>query len=69
MEQKTWQEAIIEVLKTSGKPMRYTDIAAEILKLGLRKDVGATPAATVGAKIYSSIKNEKENCFFDVCSG
>jgi hypothetical protein len=60
----TWHEAIIEVLKISGKAMHYTDIAAEILQRGLRKNVGATPAATVGANIYSSIKSEKENSPF-----
>jgi hypothetical protein len=40
--------------------MHYTDIAAEILKLGLKREVGATPAATVAANIYSSLKREKE---------
>jgi hypothetical protein len=61
----TWREAIIEVLKSSGMAMHYTDIAAEILKLGLKKEVGATPAATVGANIYTSLKREKENSPFE----
>ncbi|MEI8329497.1 MAG: winged helix-turn-helix domain-containing protein [Chlamydiia bacterium] len=61
----TWREAIIEVLKTSGKPMRYPDIAAEILGRGLKTDVGATPAHSVGANIYTSIKSEKSNSPFE----
>ena len=35
----TWREAIIKVLRTSGAAMHYTDIAAEILKLGLKKEI------------------------------
>jgi len=61
----TWREAIIEVLKANGEPMHYTDIAAKILELGLKKDVGATPAATVSADISISIKRDGENSPFE----
>jgi len=60
----TWHKAIIEVLKSSNKAMRTTDIVDEIIQRGLRKDVGATPVATVGALIYSSRKREKEKSPF-----
>ena len=56
--QLTWNDAIIAVLRDAAKPLSPAEIAAEIKQLGLRTDLGATPAATVGAKIYTSIKNE-----------
>jgi hypothetical protein len=61
---KPWRDAIIEVLQAAGKVMHYTEIADEIIKRQLRKDVGATPASTVNVIIHESIKNEKEDSPF-----
>jgi hypothetical protein len=61
---KSWRDAIIEVLQTAGKAMHYTEISDEIIKRQLRKKVGATPASTVNVIIHESIKNEKEGSPF-----
>ena len=53
-----WRQAIVEVLKSAGSAMHYTDIAKEIVHRGLRDSVGITPAATVNANISNSIKEE-----------
>jgi hypothetical protein len=60
----SWREAIIEVLKTSNKPMSSADIVAAIKERGLRNVTGDTPEATVGAQIYSSIKRDGESSPF-----
>jgi hypothetical protein len=54
----SWREAIIEVLKTSNTPMPAADIVAAIKERSLRNVTGNTPAATVAAQIYASIKRE-----------
>lgn len=51
-----WLEAIQQVLAKGGEAMHYTEIAQAILDDNLRKDVGATPAATVNANICWSLK-------------
>lgn len=61
---KPWRDAIIEVLKASGKAMHYTEIADEIVAKQLRKNVGATPAATVNVIIHESIKKEADDSPF-----
>ncbi|MGC2657598.1 MAG: winged helix-turn-helix domain-containing protein [Bryobacteraceae bacterium] len=58
-----WKEAIVAVLSATKAPMRYTDIAEEILSRKLR-EVTATPPATVAATIAQSFKNEKEHSPF-----
>jgi hypothetical protein len=60
----SWREAIIEVLKTSNKPMSSVEIVAAIKERGIREVTGNTPEATVGAQIYSSIIKEGENSPF-----
>lgn len=57
-ENTPWKDAIVEVLKGSGKAMHYADIADEIVAKRLRKKVGATPASTVNVAIHESIKKE-----------
>jgi len=57
----TWKEAIEHVLASSSSPLHYREITEKIITEGLRKTVGATPAATVCAHITSSIKHEGEN--------
>ena len=54
----TWQKAIDKVLSESATPLHYTEISERIIAEGLRKNLGATPAATVNSRIAVSIKNE-----------
>jgi hypothetical protein len=54
----TWREAIDNVLGKSATPLHYNDISEKIIAEGLRKNLGATPAATVNAQISSSIKKD-----------
>ena len=56
MPEMGWKEAIIEVLKSSGEAMHYTDITDQILSRGLRTSVGATPAATVNVTLSDAVK-------------
>jgi hypothetical protein len=66
----SWRDAAIEILNGKGAPMHYSDVANEIIKQGLRAEVGATPAASVGAMLYLSHKNEGVNSpFIKVDSG
>lgn len=51
-----WREAIESVLTQARSAMHYKDVADQIVAQGLRKSVGATPAATVAAQLTSSIK-------------
>ncbi len=57
----TWRKAIDKILEASSMPLHYNEIAERILSENLRKNVGATPAATVNAQISSSIKHDGEN--------
>ncbi len=54
----TWKEAINQVLGQHPGGLHYNEIAEKIIEKGLRKSVGATPAATVNAQIASSIKHD-----------
>ncbi|MDD2546855.1 MAG: HTH domain-containing protein [Burkholderiaceae bacterium] len=54
----TWKEAINQVLGQFPGGLHYNEIAEKIIEQGLRKSVGATPAATVNAQIASSIKHD-----------
>ena len=54
----TWRSAIEKVLAASAAPLHYADIADKIISEGLRKNIGATPAATVNAQIAASIKHD-----------
>lgn len=47
----SWRDAILKVLATADEEMHYADIAQAIIDNGLRKNVGATPAATVAANL------------------
>ena len=48
--------AAYTVLKDEKKPMRPSELSAEIVRLGLWKSTGGTPEASVGAAIYEDIK-------------
>jgi len=58
--QHSWKDSIIAVLKDTNEPLSGPEIVLEIVQRSLRTDMGATPASTVGALIYSSIKTEGE---------
>lgn len=55
-----WREAIEDVLREAGTALHYTEIAERIVTSGLRKKVGATPAATVNSILTTSINKEGE---------
>ncbi len=55
MKTYTWKEAIYKVMLENGGEMTSSEIADAILKQGLKEST-PTPAATVGANIYVSIK-------------
>lgn len=60
----TWREAINKVLGASAVPRHYNEITELIIADGLRKNLGATPAATVSAQISASIKKDGEKSPF-----
>lgn len=51
MKNMKWRDAILTVMRESGQPMHYTDIAQAIIDQGYRTEVGATPSATVAANL------------------
>lgn len=57
----TWRKAILKVLGASATALHYNEIAEQIIAENLRKNLGATPAATVNAQISSSIKKDGVN--------
>lgn len=56
-----WRKAIDKVLASSATPLHYNEITERIISEGLRKNLGATPAATVNAQISNSIKHDGES--------
>jgi hypothetical protein len=66
----TWKKAIDKVLATSSQPLHYKEITEKIISDGLRKSLGATPAATVNAQISASIKKQgDESPYIRVAKG
>jgi hypothetical protein len=65
----TWREAIDKVLGSTTTPLHYKEIAEKIISDGLRKSLGATPAATVNAQISSSIKHDNASPYIRVGKG
>lgn len=57
----TWRKAIDIVLAKSATPLHYNEITERIISEGLRKNLGATPSATVNAQISSSIKRDGDS--------
>jgi hypothetical protein len=53
-----WRVAIDKVLGASASPLHYKEITERIIADGLRKNLGATPAATVNKQITASIKHD-----------
>jgi hypothetical protein len=64
-ENMPWMKAIVQVLKSAGKPMHYKEIAQQIIDQKLRRDVGATPPSTVNANISWLIKHQPEQAPFE----
>jgi hypothetical protein len=61
----SWRQAIIKVLEGAREPLHYSQIAEEVAKQGLRKKLGATPAASVNAELSTSLKSEGEESPFE----
>lgn len=61
----TWRKAIEIVLRDARSPMHTDEIVAEIIDRELRNSLGATPAATVGAHLYGSLKREGNDSPFE----
>lgn len=57
----SWRDAITRVLEESTEPMHYADIADKVGELGLRRDVGANPAATVNGIIWTTMNRGEPN--------
>ena len=57
-------EAAIQILTEAEKPLHVNEISSRILKAGLWQSRGKTPEATVGAQIYTNIKNNGDNSPF-----
>lgn len=56
--------AAIQVLKEADRPLHAREIAKLIIEAGLWKSDGKTPAATVGARLYSDIKSNGDTSPF-----
>jgi hypothetical protein len=63
-----WEDAIHRVLADADGSLHYTEIADRIVSEGLRRSVGATPAATVVAHLSGSLK-EKTSPYLRVGRG
>lgn len=58
MNEMTWHDAIVQVLREADEPMHYTEIAEAIAERGLKKDIGTTPARTVSAMIATMLDQD-----------
>ncbi len=58
------QDAAIQILKDAGKPLHAKEIAKRIIEAGLWSSDGATPEATVSARLYSDIKKYRDQATF-----
>jgi hypothetical protein len=54
----TWEDAIVAVLKEADGSLHYADIASEVSAQRLKKSVGANPAASVAAILSRSLTDE-----------
>jgi hypothetical protein len=62
--EKTWLQAVKDVMRENGKPMHYTDIAQAIVDQGFRKNPGATPANTVATTFHHELKKGPDKSAF-----
>ncbi len=64
-----WHAAIVKVLGEADGPMHYSAISQAIIDRGYRKDVGATPSATVSATLSGSLRGDGLSPFVKVSRG
>ena len=60
----TVKDAIIQILRSAGKPLHAKEIAKRAIKAGLWQTEGKTPDATVSARLYSDIQKNGEQSTF-----
>jgi hypothetical protein len=60
----TFKEIAHQILKESGKPLRYKDITKIALERGWLKTAGKTPDATMNAQLVVDINTKKEKSLF-----
>ncbi|MGE3966360.1 MAG: HTH domain-containing protein [Planctomycetota bacterium] len=65
MAELQWKEAIEKVLAGQSDPVHYVKIAELVAQQGLKKKVGATPAASVAATLSMSLKNDGDKSPFE----
>ena len=53
-------DAAVLVLREAGRPLHVNEITERLLSRGLWKTKGRTPAATVGARIYTDIRKNRD---------
>jgi restriction system protein len=56
--------AAIEILKKAESPLHAKDLTSQMVAEGLWKSDGKTPNATVSARLYSDIKNNRDKSPF-----
>ncbi len=54
----SWEDAVQHVLAQSGEAMRCADIAEQVSVLGLKRSIGANPAASIAAILSKSLQEE-----------
>ena len=57
-------KALEEVLNSAHGPLNVAVIAEKVISGGLWKSSGKTPAASIGARLYSDIKTKGEASAF-----
>ncbi|MFM2153201.1 MAG: hypothetical protein RL199_1636 [Pseudomonadota bacterium] len=65
----TFTEAAVEVLRRSGKPLHYKQIAQEAIAAGLLSHVGQTPEETMGARLLAMSGSEQDRAVIAVDTG
>lgn len=56
----TYTEAALEILRRTGKPLHFKDIATEAVNAGLLSHVGQTPEETMGTRLLAMARREHE---------
>lgn len=54
----TFKEAAQKVLEVAGRPMKAEELTNSALRDGLLKTEGRTPAATMGAQLYTDVRDQ-----------
>jgi hypothetical protein len=64
-----WEDAIQRVLSEADGALHYAEIAERIASQGLRRSVGATPAATVSSYLSTSLSEGEQSPYLRVGRG